>query len=135
MSVVFCQITFCQTTWAAQLPKTAVAHLQLDQPAIRIQFPQVDLSSASITGTGLTTFSHPGQVFVGSASYQMDEKSFLVLKDAKKGLNLDNIKLMQYRLYSSVVQKVIATLTVDMEKGIVYFNKTEITGVVTEVWP
>lgn len=136
ISAFFFQTVLCQTTSAANWPKTAVAHLQLDQPPVRVQFPKMDLQGATMKAdTGLVTFINPGNIMVGSASYPLADRSFVVLKEGKKTLELDNIKLIQYRLYSTITQKVVATITVNIEDSTATFNKMNVEGVVTEVWP
>lgn len=121
-----------QSVFAAGLPKTAQLVLQLDQPATTVQFPNLDLTKAKINDSGLVTFSQTGDIKVGNITYKMDPAAFTVLKDDTKGLTVENLKFLRYRLYSEDIKAVVSNLVVDMEKGTVAIYKADVKGVVTE---
>ncbi len=126
-------LLFAQSVLAAGLPKTAKIVLQLDQEPITVQFPKLDLSKAIMSDVGsLVTFSETGNIVVGPITYKMDKTAFMVLKDEKKGLTIENIKFARYRLYSEEIGAVVANIVVDTETGNVTINKSTLKGQVTE---
>lgn len=123
---------FAQTLWAAGLPKKAVIVLQLDQPAVTVEFPQIDLSAAKITPSGVAEFTNTGNITVGEVTYQMGPKVLLTLKDEAKGYTVDNIKTISYQLYSPDLKVIIGHLVVMTETGVLAVYKTTLRGKVTE---
>lgn len=123
---------FAQTLWAAGLPKKAVLVLQLDQPAVTVEFPQIDLAAAKISASGVAEFANTGSITVGEMVYQMGPKLLLNLKDQSKGFTADNIKTISYQLYSTDLNVIVGHLVVTTETGVLAVYKTNLRGKVTE---
>lgn len=120
-----------QTLWAVSLPKSAKLVVSLDQPAVNVELPALDLTKATIKHNSLVTFEQTGAIKVGDASYDMDDVAFVVLKEEAKGLNLENIKFIRYRLFSTEVNAVVGDIVVELATGIVSVPKTNFKGQVT----
>ena len=119
-----------QNLWAASLPKTAALVVSLDQPALNVEFPALNLAKATISSS-IVKFEETSVIKVGNVSYQMDNTAIVVLKDNAKGLNLENIKFIRYRLFSTEVNAVVGDLLVELETGVVSISKTNLKGKVT----
>lgn len=120
-----------QSLWAASLPKTAKLVVSLGQAAVNVELPTLNFSKATTKDNTLVTFEQTGTIKVGDVSYEMDQVAFVVLKDDKKGLNLENIKIIRYRLFSTEVGAVVGSLVVELETGIVSIPNTNFRGQVT----
>ncbi|MBY0385215.1 hypothetical protein K2X05_08665 [bacterium] len=121
-----------QTLWAASLPKSAKLVVSLDQAAVNVELPTLDFTKAEIKHNTIVKFAQTGTIKVGAVSYDMDEVAFVVLKDDAKGLNLENLKFIRYRLFSTEVNAVVGDIVVELATGIVTIPKTNFKGQVTE---
>jgi hypothetical protein len=79
----------------------------------------------------MVTFSEVGTIKVGAVVYNMDDVAFVVLKDDANGLNLENIKFIRYRLFSTEINAVVGDIVVELATGIVSIPKTNFKGQVT----
>ncbi len=133
ISIVFAFIlVFAQSSFAMSLPKTAKVLLALDQPAVVVELPVLDLKGATVEHNFMVTLKQTGSVQVGAASYSMDPVAFVTFQDEKKGLTLENLKVIRYRLYSGEVKSVVGDIVVDLKTGAVAINKGASKGIVTE---
>ena len=132
LSIVFAAIlVFAQSSLALSLPKTAKVILALDQPAVVVQLPSVDLSKATIEHDSIVTFQQTGSITVGAVTYKMDPVAFVNITDDSKGLTLENLKVIRYRLFSDEMKSVVGDIVVDLKTGTATMNKTS-KGLVTE---
>jgi hypothetical protein len=113
------------------LPKTAKVILALDQPAVVVQLPALDLSMATIEHDSIVTFKQTGSITVGAVTYKMDPVAFVTTKEEAKGLTVENLKMIRYRLFSHEMKSVVGDVVVDLKTGSVTMNKTS-KGFVTE---
>lgn len=123
-------LVFAQSSFAASLPKTAKVILALDQPAVTLQLPTLDLANATID-QGLVKFKQTGAITVGASTYDMDPVAFVNLHEDAKGLTVENLKMLRYRLFSKEINAVVGDVVVDLKTGAVTVNKSA-KGVVTE---
>jgi hypothetical protein len=131
-SIFFATIlVFAQSALAVSLPKTAKVLLALDQPAVVVELPALDLTAATIEHNSMVTFQQSGSIKVGAVTYKMDPVAFVTTTDESKGLTLENIKMIRYRLFSEEMKSVVGDIVVDLKTGSVSMNKSA-KGLVTE---
>lgn len=132
LSMVFAAIlVFAQSSMALSLPKTAKVILALDQPAVVVELPALDLTMATLKHDSIVTFQQTGAITVGSVTYKMDPVAFVTTTDDSKGLTLENLKMIRYRLFSDEMKSVVGDVVVDLKTGSVSINKSS-KGLVTE---
>ncbi len=130
--IVFAAIlVFAQSSMGLSLPKTAKVILALDQPAVVVELPTVDFSMATIEHDSIVTFKQTGTITVGGVTYKMDPVAFVTTTDDSKGLTLENLKMIRYRLYSDEMKAVVGDIVVVLKTGAVVMNKDS-KGLVTE---
>jgi hypothetical protein len=131
ISIFFAAVfVFAQNSQAVSLPKTAKVVLALDQPAVVIELPELDFTGATIQH-GLIKFKKTGTITVGNSSYQMDLVAFANLHVEAKGLTVENVKALRYRLFSQEINSIVGDVVVDMKTGNVSMNKNSFKGIVT----
>lgn len=116
---------------ALSLPKTAKVILALDQPAVVVELPALDLTMATLKHDSIVTFQQTGAITVGSVTYKMDPVAFVTTTDDSKGLTLENLKMIRYRLFSDEIKSVVGDVVVDLKTGSVSMNKNS-KGLVTD---
>jgi hypothetical protein len=132
LSIVFAaSLVFAQSSMAVSLPKTAKVILALDQPAVVVELPALDLAAATLKHDSIVTFKETGSIKVGTVNYQMDPVAFVTTTDDSKGLALENLKMIRYRLFSEEMKSVVGDIVVDLQTGTVSVNKNS-KGLVTE---
>ncbi len=132
LSIVFAAIlVFAQSSMALSLPKTAKVILALDQPAVVVELPAVDLSMAAIKYNSIVTFQQTGSITVGAVTYKMDPVAFVTTTDDSKGLTVENLKIIRYRLFSDEMKSVVGDIVFDLKTGSVTMNKSS-KGLVVE---
>jgi hypothetical protein len=130
-TLFFAILLITQTVWGAGLPKKALLVLQLDQPAVTVQFPNLDFSTAKISPSGVAEFSNPGNIIVGSVTYKMGPKALLYRKDETKEFTIENLRMISYPFYSTEVNTLVGHFVVNQD-GTVYLYKKGAKGTVTE---
>jgi hypothetical protein len=130
--IVFAAIlVFAQSSMAISLPKTAKVIVALDQPAVVVKLPALDLAQATLEHNSFVTFQKTGSITVGAVSYKMDPVAFVSTIDDSKGLTLENLSMFRYRIFSDEIKAVVGDIVVDLKTGSVTMNKTS-KGIVTE---
>jgi hypothetical protein len=132
LSIVFAAVlVFAQSSLALSLPKTAKVVLALDQPAVIVELPALDFNLAKLEHNSIVTFQQTGSITVGAVTYKMDPVAFVTTADDSKGLTLENLTMIRYRLFSNEIKAVVGDVVVGLKTGSVTMNKNS-KGIVTE---